>query len=207
MSEQTSITQSGTPERASHFVLYSIIASLSVIILGSVSFGISRYAVEIDKENALAEQRQQPAEPDELSAELRNEIEKTRALLDAEPHNPERLLTLANLLYDAQAFAEASPLYERYLAEFHPENPDARIDYAYTLFRQNFAERALEETQKALEYKPDHPIAWFNIGVMHYQQRKFSEAGQALERCIELAEGSVLANKAREILQTIADNN
>jgi len=199
-----------------------------VILVSSVSFGITRLMVEKPVQQASQQAGQSSAkveqsnsgnatDPMPVPPETQAALQRLQDSLAAEPNNGGVLLRLANAWYDAgaayqsknavflarQAFAKAEQHYGRYLKEFDAKNVAARIDYAYTLLVQGRTDDAVTETKKALDYEKDHPIALFNLGVIYNRKGDMEESKRYFKRCIEVAPNSDAAKSAEQLLKEL----
>jgi tetratricopeptide (TPR) repeat protein len=137
-----------------------------------------------------------------LPPEKRQRLEQLQQWVARDSNNFAAVLELANLYYDLGRFAEAVPLYRRYVAA-DPAAAEVRIDYASALFASGQEEAGIAELQRVLERFPDHPIALFNLGVFWAQQGKWEQARQMFERLIRLHPQLSLSERARQALRTI----
>jgi tetratricopeptide (TPR) repeat protein len=220
-----------TPKTASSlapsaFSLRLGLASALVLLLGSSTYALTRYFVDKPTTNAEASGERTSAQnsgsgantqpsADAASAsasgnpmskvtpEMQQRIALLQDSLQRFPKNGQVLLNLANAWYDVGAYFQAEQFYSRYLREFDKKNVAARVDYAYTLLRQNRPDEAIIETKKALEYEPNRVEALYNLGVIYYGQKNWSEAKNWFEKCVKLAPGTEVAKSAEDIIQTI----
>jgi tetratricopeptide (TPR) repeat protein len=92
-------------------------------------------------------------------------------MLEALRKNPKDSDTLAkvgNLYYDAQIYPKAIEYYQQAL-KITPGNADIRTDMGTAMFYLGDSDKALAEFQKSLSYKPNHPNALFNSGIVKWQ--------------------------------------
>jgi hypothetical protein len=82
-------------------------------------------------------------------------------------------------------WAQAAPHYEAYLSA-HPDDPAARVDYAYVLgqTRPENLNLALAQIDSALKYHPDYLNALYNGGVLAVQVTGTNH-GEGLKRARE----------------------
>jgi tetratricopeptide (TPR) repeat protein len=201
-------------------------AFVVVLLLGSGSFALTRYFVDKPTTNAEASGERtsaqnsgsgantQPSEGaaqgasgnpmSKVTPEQQQRIAVLQDSLQRFPKNGQVVLNLANAWYDVGAFFQAEQYYSRYLGEFDKKNVAARVDYAYTLLRQNRPDEAIVETKKALEYEPNRVEALYNLGVIYYGQKNWAEAKVWFEKCVKVAPGTEVAKSAEDIIQTIA---
>lgn len=90
------------------------------------------------------------------------------AQLRQRPNDPDLLVKLGNLYYDAQAYPQAIDYYRKALA-IQPSNPDVRTDMGTAIWYSGDADGALKEFQTSLSYNPTHNATLFNRGVVLWQ--------------------------------------
>jgi tetratricopeptide (TPR) repeat protein len=137
-----------------------------------------------------------------VSPQQQARIEELQRRIARDSSNVAAYLELANLYYDLGRFAEAVPLYRRYLAA-DPGNAEVRIDYAYALFASGAEEVGIAELRSVLERFPDHPIALFNLGVLYAQRGQWEQARQSFTELIRLHPALPLAERARQALRML----
>jgi predicted Zn-dependent protease len=95
-------------------------------------------------------------------------------MLEALQRNPKDADTMAkvgNLYYDAQLYPKAIEYYQQAL-KVTPGNADIRTDMGTAMFYLGDSDKALAEFEKSLSYKPNHPNALFNTGIVKWQGKK-----------------------------------
>ncbi len=167
-----------------------IITASAVLILGVGSWGI-RWAL-----------RPKPVTHPELSPQQRAQLEQLQQRLSRDSNDLGAVLQLANVYYDLGRFAEAVPLYRRYL-QADPGQAEVRIDYAYALFASGAEEDGIAELRRVLERFPDHPIALFNLGILQAQRGELHAARQSLSELIRLHPTLPIAQRARQALHVL----
>ncbi|MCU0425275.1 MAG: tetratricopeptide repeat protein [Candidatus Kapabacteria bacterium] len=217
-----SATQANTPRAVAVPRFALVIACLAVVVVGSVSYGITRLFVEKPTEQAQAQAGAETSNgrvspsgtPDgsgnasgnpmsKVSPEIQQRIGTLSDSLAKEPKNASVLVRLANAWYDAGAYFQAEQHYARYLNEFNPKDVAARVDYAYTILRQGRTDEAIVETKKALEYEPQRIEAMYNLGVMYYGKKDFKTSISWFEKCAAASPNTEIANSAKEIIERI----
>jgi tetratricopeptide (TPR) repeat protein len=216
VSENT--TQSGAPSASKLLAMATIV----VILVGSASFGITRYIIDKPAANAASQNESQAANGSasgnpsggasanpmsKVSPEIQQRIADVQDSLSKDPKNGGLVVRMANAWYDAGAYFQAEQYYARYLKEFNPKDVAARIDYAYTILRQGREDEAIAETKRALEFEPKRVEAIYNLGVIYYGKKDFKSAKEWFEKCIEIAPDTEVAKSAKEIIKGIAANN
>jgi tetratricopeptide (TPR) repeat protein len=145
--------------------------------------------------------------------QLAQQVEIFRAENARRPDDPLTILGLANALYDlAQAngdvttFDEASGLYERYLAT-HEDDPNARTDYAYTLYKTGNVDRAIDELRQVRAAHPDHQHSAFNLGIM-FKEKDLPDSVLAYMRITAEIDPTTQAGKAAsEVLRAYNESH
>jgi tetratricopeptide (TPR) repeat protein len=211
------------------------LAAALMVLLGSGSFAITRFLIDKPTTNAEAFGERNSAQNNDSGAnaqpqggseasgsvgasgnaggnpmsrvtpEMQQRIAILQDSLQRFPKNGDVLLSLANAWYDVGAFFQAEQHYARYLNDFDKKNVAARVDYAYTLLRQNRSDEAIAETKKALEYEPNRVEALYNLGVIYYGQKNWTEAKVWFEKCIKIAPGTEVAKSAEDIIKSIQE--
>lgn len=90
------------------------------------------------------------------------------AKLQADPDNPDLLISLGNLYYDAQLYPAAVDYYERALS-IRPSDADVRTDMGTAYWYIGNADRAITEFHQALNSRPDNANTLFNLGLVKLQ--------------------------------------
>ena len=150
------------------------------VVLFAAAFAISRIASTPDKYAPA------PVQDTSLALEkhvfFQHIIDSLHSAISANPSNINIHLSLADALYDDQQWNESMKEFETYLA-VKPSDPDARVDYAYTIAQANGnLNDAIAEIDTALKYKPDHLNALINAGIMTAQTVNDSNHATALAR-------------------------
>lgn len=177
------------------------------LVIGALSFGITRMAIPEPSAQPPEQQAQQPAQQPAVSPELAELRQQMRDSLLADPDNAGLTLRFANLLYDIGEYESAADFYNRYIVRFDSTSADAYVDYGHTLFRLGKHEEALAMTRRALEFTPNHAAALYNLGVMSYQMQDVEGARTWFRRVVEAAPGTELATQAEKILTSLSSSN
>jgi cytochrome c-type biogenesis protein CcmH/NrfG len=98
--------------------------------------------------------------------------------LKAAPANPEVLVGLGNLYYDAQQYPIAVDYYTRSL-KARPADAAVRTDMATALWYMGNADDAIAEFRKALTYVPNNPNTLFNLGLVEWKGKQDAAAARA----------------------------
>lgn len=88
--------------------------------------------------------------------------------LNADPNNPDLLISVGNIYYDAQQYAIAVDCYGHAL-QFKPSDAAVRTDMATAYWYLGNADTAIAEFNKALTYAPNSPNTLFNLGLVKWQ--------------------------------------
>lgn len=114
------------------------------------------------------------------------------------PSSYDSLLATGHQMMDQQNFLVASEAYARALA-LDSSNVDIIVDYGACLHGIGMPDRALQEFRRALKRAPNHPIAHFNMGIVHMPTSPDS-ARFYWNRYLEIEPNGPGADRARELL-------
>ena len=152
---------------------------------------------------------------DPHDAGMMQRIKELQAHIEEHPQDPDALLEFANMLYDVQFFQRAAEIYERHLA-LNPANADARVDLGTSYFQMSFADTvrrgeliSMAEScfLKAIEVKPKHQLALFNLGIIHLHRGDMAGADEWLRKSVEIDPNTEAAKRARQLLSQHVQNN
>ncbi len=93
--------------------------------------------------------------------------------LKSDPANPEMLISVGNVYYDAQQYAVAIDFYARAL-KARPSDAAVRTDMATAYWYTGNADAAIAEFNKALSYEPNNPNTLFNLGLVKWKGKSDS---------------------------------
>jgi len=113
----------------------------------------------------------QPSNPLQLKAMADAKATPLLAQLKADPDNPDLLISIGNLYYDAQQYQVAIDNYGRAL-KIKPSDASARTDMATAYWYLGNADVAIAEFNKALDYAPDNSNTLFNRGLVKWHGKK-----------------------------------
>jgi len=143
---------------------------------------------------------------------VRKQIDQYKSALQANPQDTTALLALGGMYEIAGRFDEAADYFQRYL-KISPENVPVRMSLAGIYYNHaqhesadpqhqgSFRQKALNELQQVLKYKPNYDYAMFNLGVINLAKGKKEEAVQWWQKVADAAPNGELAQKAREQIQ------
>lgn len=141
-----------------------------------------------------------PAAPEKVATqEQLHAVAEFKKQVAENPKDTLALLHLANSLYDIMNFSEAVPYYREYL-EINPKNSDVRVDYAFALFRAGDVDQAIVENKNAIKMRPDHQIAYYNLGIMYLTGGKMEDGVVWLQKCIAIDSTSAVGKQASSLL-------
>lgn len=111
---------------------------------------------------------------------------------------------LASMLANSGRMQEAIPVYEEAI-RLDPENTRIRLDFARSLQSNGMNADAEAQFLRVLELNPDDHTAHYYLGRLYldWQPRRLDEAILHLQRVIEIAPGSFLAEQATGVLNTL----
>jgi cytochrome c-type biogenesis protein CcmH/NrfG len=88
--------------------------------------------------------------------------------LNADPNNPDLMISVGNVYYDAQQYPAAVDYYSRALRS-RPSDAAVRTDMATAYWYMGNADLAIAEFNKALTYAPNNANTLFNLGLVKWQ--------------------------------------
>jgi len=88
--------------------------------------------------------------------------------LNADSSNPDLLVAIGNIYYDAQQYSVAVDYYGRAL-KAKPADAAVRTDLGTAYWFMGNADAAISEFNKALTYAPDNPNTLFNRGLVRWK--------------------------------------
>lgn len=110
-----------------------------------------------------------------------NQLKAFRDILARDPKNISAAVSAGNMLYDAQRFSEAIPLYQQAFA-LDPSNADVSTDLGTALWYSGRPDEALAQYAKSLKASPTHPQTLFNKGIVERDgKRDFAAAVKTWE--------------------------
>ncbi len=115
---------------------------------------------------------------------------------DLDPDNKDIVFQLARALIQSGRPGEADRLLERLPSE------EAHFHGLKALWHQAQKQWQAAENcyRKALSQAPDNPDHWNGLGLVLYQQTRFTEAGEAFERALQLAPDHALSHSNYSLL-------
>lgn len=107
-----------------------------------------------------------------------------RDILARDPKNVQAAVSAANLLYDAQRYAEAIPLYQQAFA-LNPSDINISTDLGTALWYSGRPDEALAQYDKSLALNATHAQTLFNIGIVKSEgKRDYAGAVAAWEKLV-----------------------
>jgi tetratricopeptide (TPR) repeat protein len=88
--------------------------------------------------------------------------------LNASPKDPDVLISIGNIYYDAQQYPVAIDYYNRALHS-RPSDASVRTDMATAYWYLGNADQAIAEFNKSLTYAPTNPNTLFNLGLVKWE--------------------------------------
>ncbi len=147
---------------------------------------------------------QQQTTTSQPSADVLNEIDHLRQVVDKNPSDLVATLQLSNMLQDNSMYDQAAVYYKRYLDKIS-DNVDARVDYGVTLYDGGHPQEAIDELNQAIKMNPRHQKAYFNLGIVYLHDGEFEKSNDALEKCVSIDPKSDVGKQAQQILQQYAN--
>jgi tetratricopeptide (TPR) repeat protein len=115
------------------------------------------------------------------------------------PKDFKKLVEMGNHYFDHQQFHDAMVIYKKAL-EINPDDLDVRTDYAACLNFLGDFEGAKRELKKVLTKSPNHPVANFNLGVVHINKGENDSARKYWNKYLKLDPNSPRAQEVRKLL-------
>ena len=120
-----------------------------------------------------------------------------------EPRNPEPRISLGNLYFDAERYADAARWYEAALA-LDPRNADVSTDLGVSYYYLNQPDRALQQFERSLAIDPRHTKTMLNVGIVRaFGKQDLEGATRAWEQVVALAPASPEGQAARRALEAV----
>ncbi len=134
--------------------------------------------------------------PSEQQIALEKELNQQ---LNEKPDDDELRLRYANLLYDMGRHDQAVSHYLKYLKN-NPDDADARTDMAYSMFKTDDVQEAINELHHVLHKEPGHQPAVYNLSIMHMNLDNPDSVLYYLGRVAEIDPNSTMGQNAKAIL-------
>lgn len=180
---------------------------VAALLLGSIFvYGIvSTKSVAPQQDNAPpGGDTQQQTNANQPSADVLNEIDRLRQVVDKNPADLVSTLKLSNMLQDNGMFDQAVVYYKRYLDKI-PDNIDARVDYGVTLYEGGHTQDAIDQLNQTIKMNPKHQKAYFNLGIVYLNAGEVDKSNEALKKCVSIDPNSDVGKQAQQILQQHAN--
>jgi len=124
------------------------------------------------------------------------------AKLKANPKDPDTLVSIGNLYYDAQQYSVAVDYYNRAL-QSRPSDASVRTDMATAYWYLGNIEEAIAQFDKALAVSPTNPNTLFNLGLVKWQGKHDSAGAIALWK--KLLDSNPNYEQKDKVLQMLSD--
>jgi tetratricopeptide (TPR) repeat protein len=179
---------------------------VAALLLGSIFvYGImSTKSVAPQADNTSGPGAQQQSATNQPNADVLNEIDRLRQVVDKNPSDLVSTLRLSNMLQDNGMYDQAAIYYKRYLDKI-PDNIDARVDYGVTLYESGQIQDAINQLNQAVKMNPRHQKAYLNLGIICLNAGEIDESNDALRKCIQIDPQSDVGKQAQQILQQHAN--
>ena len=125
--------------------------------------------------------------------------------LKSDPNNPELIVGIGNVYYDAQQYPIAIDYYGRAL-KARPSDAAVRTDMATAYWYMGNADQAIVEFNLALHYAPNNPNTLFNLGVVMWRG-KMDAAGAIAdwEKLLAVNPNYVEKDKVEQLINEAKD--
>jgi tetratricopeptide (TPR) repeat protein len=126
-----------------------------------------------------------------------------RALQFTTYPNPERpYFNLGKIAIEEGDYEEAEFLFRKVIS-VAPGMAEAHERLGFALEQMGKIRKALDEYGKAVELKPQLPLANFHLGNLYFQLREYDKAKRYLYEVISIVPGSNLSREARTLINRI----
>ncbi len=193
-------------------VLFAIL--FAILAFGTAIYFISRSPEKFAENPHQAQEQQGSADSSEMYSKrmkLQPLIDSLQGVIAINPNDEQTHLMLGNVYYEGELWDKAKPEYEFFLNK-HPENPDARVDYAYVISQTTGDYKAaVEEIKKALKYEPEHVNALFNAGILTIRanlddkKKAVRDASPYFQRALDAAKKQHNDKMAEQIGKVMAE--
>lgn len=120
-------------------------------------------------------------------------------LKDKVKNNPKdvaSLVALGNSYYDLGKYQTAIDYYQKSLV-IDPKNYDVKTDMGAAYSAAGQADKALEIFKQVIGDKPDHPMAWYNLGVIYKSKNDTANMRFAWQRFLAIQPTGAQADNVR----------
>lgn len=124
------------------------------------------------------------------------------AKLGASPNDPDTLISIGNLYYDAQQYSVAVDYYNRAL-QGRPSDASVRTDMATAYWYLGNTEEAISQFNQALAFAPTNPNTLFNLGLVKWQGKHDGAGAIALWK--KLLDSNPNYEQKDKVLQMLSD--
>jgi tetratricopeptide (TPR) repeat protein len=185
-----------------HLESYQIVAIVAALLLGTILvYGLISSRPSGNTDSNSTQQQSTVGEP---SADVIQEIDRLRQVVDKNPDDLGSTLRLSNMLQDNGMYDQAAIYYKRYLEKV-PNNVDARVDYGITLFQSGHTQDAIDQLNKAIKLDPRHQKAYFNLGIVYLNTGEMNKSNDAFKKCVQIDPQSEVGKQAEQILEQHAN--
>lgn len=157
---------------------------------------------------------QAKSQPDNFEAQMKagdmylqiQNLEKAAAYYDAaavlKPTEHEKILRLANALFDARQYEKAEAFYLQAL-EKKPDDINARTDLGTTFVERASPDydRAIKEFETALKLKPKHEVALYYMALANQRKGDTETAKKYLAQLEQANPTSQLVGKLKQVIK------
>jgi len=145
----------------------------------------------------------QPAQPPAPPPLNETDVEKYRALAEAEPSSVAPRVALANLYFDAERYADAVKWYEEVM-KLDARNADISTDLGVSYYYLNQPDRALRQFEHSLSVNPKHTKTMLNLGIVRaFGKQDLEGASKAWQQVVDIAPASPEGKAAKRALDAM----
>lgn len=174
-----------------------------IVIVSAVVFSMILAGLTTVNWGGLFDNKAEPT-PDFNSGSIATQ----QAIAANDPDNPEEQALLASMLANSGRMQEAIPVYEKAL-DLAPDNATIRLDFARSLQTNGMPQDAEAQFLKVLADDPENHTAHYYLARLYLDMKpeRRDEAVTHLQRVIEIAPDSFLAQQAQEVLATLGPSS
>jgi len=149
--------------------IHAVILAVAIIAVFAVYLlktGLQPVADEAPAATPAADNMPVTEGGDDMMSAIRGQMEHLRELEKNDPNNPDILVQLGNIYYDAGMAEQAVEYYDRVLG-FKPDAVNVMVDKATMLRVLEKPQEAVDLLREVVKRAPRHEQAWFNLGVIY----------------------------------------
>jgi tetratricopeptide (TPR) repeat protein len=143
-----------------------------------------------------------PPGKDNVSEEIKHQLEMLKKAVDENPQDTLKLREYADLLAAAHRVDEAVVYYYK-LLNINPRRPDIFFSLAFIYYQRKDYDKVEDLTNKILLYEPDNSQAKYNLGAVAAVKGEKEKARKIWEEVIKKYPGTEASELAESSLQKL----